>query len=56
MLLWAVPLRAADDPLDQATKLVQSGKLHEAELLLRDLARRYPKSAPVHNVLGVTLA
>ena len=38
--------------VDQAKKLLQDGQFHEAEVLLRNLARQYPKNASVHSTLG----
>ena len=45
-----------DVSVEPAIKLMQAGQFHDAELMLRGMARQYPKNAQVHSTLGVALA
>lgn len=49
-------LYPAPDTVAEARQLLQVGKPHEAEILLRALARQHPKDGSVRQVLGVALA
>ncbi len=48
--------RAQQEEFKHAVELTQAGKLHEAELAWRELARTHPTNAEVHSGLGVVLA
>src|ERR1700754_1995075 len=49
--VWAQESQTA-----QASRLMQSGNFHEAETLLRELARSHSSSAEIHGNLGVCLS
>lgn len=48
--------RAQQNEFRHAVELTQAGKLHDAELAWRELARAHPTNAEVHSGLGVVLA
>ena len=56
LLCGVVALHGQEDVANQALDLMRANKFHDAELLWRQLEKRYPNNPAVHSNLGVTLA
>ena len=57
VLLWTgIPLHGQDDAASQAVALMQAGKFQDAEVILRQLEKKFPNSPDIHSKLGVALA